>query len=55
MSAEDNKDRIRQWIAFANFDIFKIKDGKVVEHWDVLQEEVPVSATASSNLMFSPE
>ena len=22
-------------------DIFKVKDGKVVEHWDVMQEEVP--------------
>lgn len=36
-------------------DIFKVKDGKVVEHWDVLQEEVPASATASGNPMFSPE
>ena len=35
-------------------DIFKLKDGKVVEHWDVMQEEVPVSATASGNPMFSP-
>ena len=35
-------------------DIFKVKDGKVVEHWDVLQEEVPASATASGNTMFSP-
>ena len=34
-------------------DIFKVKDGKVVEHWDVLQEEVPASATASGNPMFS--
>ena len=35
-------------------DIFKVKDGKVVEHWDVMQEEVPASATASGNPMFSP-
>ncbi|MDB5099732.1 MAG: nuclear transport factor 2 family protein [Cyanobacteria bacterium RYN_339] len=35
-------------------DIFKVKDGKVVEHWDVLQEEVPTAATASGNPMFSP-
>jgi predicted SnoaL-like aldol condensation-catalyzing enzyme len=35
-------------------DIFKVKDGKVVEHWDVMQEEVPASATASGNRMFSP-
>jgi predicted SnoaL-like aldol condensation-catalyzing enzyme len=34
-------------------DIFRVKDGKVVEHWDVLQEEVPASATASGNPMFS--
>ena len=32
-------------------DIFRVKDGKVVEHWDVLQEEVP--ATASGNSMFT--
>lgn len=35
-------------------DIFRVKDGKVTEHWDVLQEEVPASATASGNPMFSP-
>ncbi|HTD06941.1 nuclear transport factor 2 family protein [Undibacterium sp.] len=34
-------------------DIFRVKDGKVVEHWDVLQEEVPASATANGNPMFS--
>ena len=34
-------------------DIFRVKDGKVVEHWDVLQEEVPASETASGNPMFS--
>jgi predicted SnoaL-like aldol condensation-catalyzing enzyme len=35
-------------------DIFKVKDGKVVEHWDVMQEEVPASATVSGNPMFTP-
>jgi len=35
-------------------DIFKVKDGKVVEHWGVMQEEVPASATASGNPMFLP-
>jgi predicted SnoaL-like aldol condensation-catalyzing enzyme len=35
-------------------DIFRVKEGKVVEHWDVMQEEVPASATASGNPMFSP-
>ena len=34
-------------------DIFKVTDGKVVEHWDVMQEEVPASATASGNPMFT--
>jgi len=36
-------------------DFFKLKDGKVVEHWDVMQEEVPASATANGNPMFSRE
>jgi glyoxylase-like metal-dependent hydrolase (beta-lactamase superfamily II)/predicted SnoaL-like aldol condensation-catalyzing enzyme len=35
-------------------DIFKVNNGKVVEHWDVMQEEVPASATASGNPMFTP-
>ena len=35
-------------------DIFKVKNGKVVEHWDVMQEEVPASATASGTPMFTP-
>jgi predicted SnoaL-like aldol condensation-catalyzing enzyme len=35
-------------------DIFKVKNGKVVEHWDVMQEEVPAFATASGNPMFTP-
>jgi len=30
-----------------------LKDGKVVEHWDVMQEEVPAHKTASGNPMFS--
>jgi predicted SnoaL-like aldol condensation-catalyzing enzyme len=34
-------------------DIFRVADGKVAEHWDVMQEEVPASATASGNPMFS--
>jgi len=33
-------------------DIFRIKDGKLAEHWDVLQEEVPAAMTASKNPMF---
>jgi predicted SnoaL-like aldol condensation-catalyzing enzyme len=34
-------------------DIFRVKNGKLAEHWDVLQEEVPASATASGNPMFT--
>ncbi len=35
-------------------DIFRVKDGKLVEHWDVLQEEVPATETKSGNPMFVP-
>ncbi len=34
-------------------DIFRVENGKVVEHWDVLQEEVPADKTASGNAMFT--
>ena len=34
-------------------DIFRVQDGKVVEHWDVLQEEVPAGDTRSGNAMFT--
>jgi predicted SnoaL-like aldol condensation-catalyzing enzyme len=34
-------------------DIFRIADGLLVEHWDVLQEEVPAAFTASKNEMFT--
>jgi predicted SnoaL-like aldol condensation-catalyzing enzyme len=34
-------------------DIFRLVDGKVAEHWDVLQEEVPAAHTASGNAMFT--
>jgi predicted SnoaL-like aldol condensation-catalyzing enzyme len=34
-------------------DIFRLADGRVAEHWDVMQEEVPASATASGNAMFA--
>lgn len=33
-------------------DIFRVKDGKLVEHWDVMQEEVPASQTKSGRAMF---
>jgi len=35
-------------------DIFRVKSGKIVEHWDVMQEDVPASKTKSGNPMFSP-
>ena len=33
-------------------DILRVKEGKLVEQWDVLQEEVPAENTASKNPMF---
>lgn len=33
-------------------DIFRVKNGKFVEHWDVMQEEVPAENTVSKNAMF---
>jgi predicted SnoaL-like aldol condensation-catalyzing enzyme len=33
-------------------DIFRVIDGKITEHWDVLQEEVD---SASGNPMFDPD
>jgi predicted SnoaL-like aldol condensation-catalyzing enzyme len=34
-------------------DIFRVESGKVVEHWDVMQEEVPAANSASGNAMFT--
>ncbi|WP_130736055.1 nuclear transport factor 2 family protein [Flavobacterium sp. J27] len=34
-------------------DIFRIKEGKIVEHWDVVQEETPPSKAVGGNLMTS--
>jgi predicted SnoaL-like aldol condensation-catalyzing enzyme len=33
-------------------DIFRVADGRVAEHWDVMQEEVPAAQTANGNAMF---
>ena len=33
-------------------DIFRFEDGKIVEHWDVMQDEVPAAASANGNAMF---
>ena len=34
-------------------DIFKVKNGKVAEHWDVMQEEVPAAQSANGNGMLT--
>ena len=34
-------------------DIFRFEGGKIAEHWDVVQEEVPKAKTASGNAMTS--
>jgi predicted SnoaL-like aldol condensation-catalyzing enzyme len=34
-------------------DIFRVTSGKVVEHWDVMQEEVSTADTASGHAMFT--
>lgn len=34
-------------------DIFRVADGKLAEHWDVMQEEVPAQLTKSGNAMFT--
>jgi predicted SnoaL-like aldol condensation-catalyzing enzyme len=31
---------------------FRLEGGKIVEHWDVMQEEVPADRTISGNPMF---
>lgn len=33
-------------------DIFRVANGKVVEHWDVMQEEVPATEAVNGNPMF---
>ncbi|WP_042877090.1 nuclear transport factor 2 family protein [Cupriavidus necator] len=34
-------------------DIFRVANGKVVEHWDVMQEEVPAAQSANGHAMFT--
>ena len=36
-------------------DIFRVANGKVAEHWDVLQEEVPAAESVNANPMFPIE
>jgi predicted SnoaL-like aldol condensation-catalyzing enzyme len=33
-------------------DIFRVENGKIAEHWDVMQEEVTADKTANGNAMF---
>jgi len=35
-------------------DIFRFEDDRVVEHWDVVQEEVPPEKAVAGNAMFTP-
>ncbi len=46
--------RYRNWFGkdMIAVDIFRMKDGKVIEHWDVMQEEVPAEKSANGNAMF---
>ena len=34
-------------------DIFRVENGRLVEHWDVMQAEVPARETKSKNAMFT--
>ena len=47
--------RIRGWVEAPQMvvDLFRIEDGKLAEHWDVLQDEVPVAAPGGIP-MFDP-
>lgn len=38
---------------FIAVDIFRFEGDRVVEHWDVLQEEVPAEKTVAGNAMFT--
>ncbi len=35
-------------------DIFRLENGKLVEHWDLMQEETPVAQTKCGRPMFTP-
>ena len=34
-------------------DIFRVADGRIAEHWDVMQEEVPAAQSANGNSMLT--
>lgn len=48
--------RIRGWAEAPQVvvDLFRVEDGKLAEHWDVLQDEVPVAAGVTGLAMFDP-
>ncbi|MDB5929052.1 MAG: putative SnoaL-like aldol condensation-catalyzing enzyme [Polaromonas sp.] len=48
--------RIRGWADAPQVvvDLFRIEDGRLAEHWDVLQDEVPVTAANGDISMFDP-
>ncbi|MDF3125980.1 nuclear transport factor 2 family protein [Rheinheimera sp. 1928-s] len=48
--------RIRGWAEVPQIvvDIFRIENGKLAEHWDVLQNEAPVKSALNSIPMFDP-
>lgn len=48
--------RIRGWADAPQVvvDIFRVEDGKLAEHWDVLQNEAPVTAALGGIPMFDP-
>jgi predicted SnoaL-like aldol condensation-catalyzing enzyme len=49
--------RIRGWADEPQVvvDIFRVQDSKLVEHWDVLQNEVPATTGVAGLPMFDPE
>lgn len=48
--------RIRGWGPTPQVvvDIFRIEDGRLAEHWDVLQDEIPATAALAGLSMFDP-
>lgn len=49
--------RIRGWadVSQVVVDLFRIEGGKLAEHWDVLQNDVPATATIGGASMFDPD
>ena len=49
--------RIHGWAGkpLVVIDLFRIQDGVLAEHWDVMQEEVSLSATLAGTAMFDPD